>query len=139
MRNRDFGKELKYKTSRSSGKGGQHVNKVETRVELHFDVRHSYVLTEDEKEIVLEKLQNRISKDGILQVVSQAKRSQLLNKQFATHKFIHLLEKALMPEKERIPTKPTKGMKEKRLKVKKQQSQKKAMRKKVSEIWDSNI
>lgn len=132
MRNRDFRKELKYKTSRSSGSGGQHVNKVETRVELHFDVINSYVLTEDEKEIILEKLQNRISKEGILQVSSQAKRSQLLNKQFATNKFFNLLEKAVKPQKERIPTKPKKGMIERRLKKKKIQSAKKALRAKVS-------
>ena len=124
--------EVKYKTSRSSGKGGQHVNKVETRVELHFDVEKSYVLNEDEKAIIREKLSNRISNAGILQVVSQAKRSQLLNRENATDKFIHLIEQALIPQKERIPTKPSKGMVRKRLKAKKQQSEKKAMRQKVN-------
>jgi len=132
MRNRYFGNELKYKTSRSSGSGGQHVNKVETRVELHFDVAKSYVLTEDEKQIIFEKLQNRISKNGILQVSSQAKRSQVLNKENATDKFLNLLEKALKPEKKRIKTKPSRGMKERRLKKKRVVSEKKALRGKVS-------
>lgn len=125
-------RELKYQTSRSSGKGGQHVNKVETRVELFFDVDNSEGMTTSEKNLIREKLQGRISNMGLLQVSSQAKRSQLLNRQKATNKFFQLLEQALTPEKERIPTKPTKSMEEKRLKSKRIRAEKKALRGKVN-------
>ena len=135
MTTKDLKKELRFQTTRSSGKGGQHVNKVETRVELHFDVNNSEVFNEQEKKIISDKLANRISKEGILQLSSQAKRSQLLNKQQVTNKFFKLIEKALAPEKERIPTKPTKAMIAKRLNDKKIRSEKKAMRGKIKLDW----
>jgi ribosome-associated protein len=124
-------KELKFRTSRSSGKGGQHVNKVETRVELIFDVAASRVLTDREKAMIKDRLSNKISNEGLFQVSSQAKRSQLLNRQEVTNKFIKLVEKALIPKKVRRKKKPTKGMIEKRLKRKKIHGEKKALRQKV--------
>ena len=132
MRNEEFLREIKFRTSRSSGSGGQHVNKVETRVELVFNVWHSQVLDAEEKAIISHKLKNRISKYGFLQISSQAKRSQLLNKQRTLDLFFELIKKALTPQKARIPVKPTKKMKAKRLQNKRHHSEKKANRKKVN-------
>ena len=122
-------KEISYRTSRSSGAGGQHVNKVSTKVELVFDVMASNYLTEEQKEIVLTKLENRISKDGLLLLQCDETRSQAKNKEIVFNRFIKLLEEALEPEKERKPTRPTKASEEKRLKDKKKQSDKKDLRK----------
>jgi ribosome-associated protein len=111
--------ELKFRTSRSSGPGGQSVNKLSTKVELLFDVWNSKVLSEEQKETLSEKLKNRINSDGILQLSSEETRSQLKNKEFVIERFFQLLNKALKPEKKRIPVKPSKASKEKRLKSKK--------------------
>ncbi len=111
--------ELKFRTSRSSGPGGQSVNKLSTKVELLFDVCNSKVLSEEQKETLSEKLKNRINSDGILQLSSEETRSQLKNKEFVIERFFQLLNKALKPEKKRIPVKPSKASKEKRLKSKK--------------------
>ena len=132
MKNLDFNKELVFKATRSSGKGGQHVNKVSSRIELLFDLSKSALLSRDEKRRIRKQLKNKISKDGILRIVCQTSRSQLKNKKLAIQRFETLMENALQVEKERIPVKPTKGMIEKRLRKKQQQSEKKAMRKKVN-------
>lgn len=129
--NRDFGKEFTFNTSRSGGPGGQNVNKVSTKVELRFNVIESVLLRADEKEIILEKLGNKINKDGELILVSQSERSQLANKEKVIEKFYNLLSKALSPKKERKPTKQTKQSKEKRLQKKKVNSEKKSRRKQV--------
>lgn len=126
---RNFEKELIYTATRSSGPGGQHVNKVSTRIELRFDVQASRLLNEDEKRIIMNKLGNRISKDGILIIVSQVGRSQFENKTKAEDRFYKLIEKALMPEKKRTKTKPTFSSKIKRLESKQIRSKKKALRK----------
>ncbi|MGB0863589.1 MAG: alternative ribosome rescue aminoacyl-tRNA hydrolase ArfB [Saprospiraceae bacterium] len=131
MNTAELVKELKFRTSRSSGKGGQHVNKVETRVELIFNVAASNALAAHEKAIIKDRLSNKISNEGLFQISSQAKRSQLLNRQEATNKFLKLIEKALIPKKVRKKKKPTKGMIEKRLKKKKIHGEKKALRQKV--------
>lgn len=124
-------KELNYRFSRSSGSGGQHVNKVETRVELLFDLENSAGLSETEVNRIKRALDNRINKEGILIVAAQTKRSQVLNKQEATERFFKLLEKALRPRPRRKgPTQP-KANNRKRLQKKKQHSEKKALRKKV--------
>ncbi|PCJ83763.1 MAG: aminoacyl-tRNA hydrolase [Flavobacteriales bacterium] len=130
IREIDFEPELTFKTTRSSGKGGQHVNKVETRVELYFDVRNSQLISDEQKERIAEKLKNRISNEGILFLSSEKSRSQIANKKDAVERFYQLLEKALKKEKPRIATKPSKGAKEKRLKEKKMHTKKKEMRKK---------
>ncbi len=122
-------KELSFKASRSSGSGGQNVNKVSTKIELRFDVDSSLLLTDNEKDRVKIKLKNRISSENILIITSDSERTQLGNKKKAIEIFFDLLEKALRKPKKRIKTKPTKASKEKRLKKKKIQSDKKQLRK----------
>ncbi len=122
-------KEVRYRTSRSSGAGGQHVNKVSTKVELIFDVENSETLTEEQQAIIRVKLKNRISKEGLLLLQCDETRSQVKNKEIVCNRFINLIEEALKPEKERKPTVPTKTSVEKRLKDKKKKSGKKELRK----------
>jgi ribosome-associated protein len=122
-------KEVSFRASRSSGAGGQHVNKVSTRVELLFHIANSVVLTNEEKEIILDKLKNRISKEGILSIACEETRSQSRNKEIAFEKFYSLLKATLKPAKKRVPTKRSKGSVERRLKDKKAISEKKDLRK----------
>lgn len=124
-------REIRYKSARSSGSGGQHVNKVETKVELNFDLWNSQALTQKEKSIIQNKLSTRINKAGILQLSAQKKRSQLLNKQAVTKKFFKLLETALEPSPDRKGPPKLKPNSKQRLKAKKRQSDKKALRQKV--------
>lgn len=128
IENGDFLPELTFQTSRSSGPGGQNVNKVETKVQLSFDLKASQLLSEEEKEVLFKKLKNKITEEGILQVQSQEKRSQLQNKELAINKFNELIQKGLEKKKARKPTNPGKGAIEKRLKAKKSQAEKKANR-----------
>ena len=128
LQNRDFTKEIEIKASRSSGKGGQNVNKVSTKIELVFDVNNSELLSDEEKSVVQQKLSNRISKEGKLILQSQESRSQLTNKEIAIKKLYELLEAALKKEKPRKATKPSKAKKEQRLQVKKVISEKKQNR-----------
>ena len=125
----NLNKEVKYRTSRSSGAGGQHVNKVSTKVELIFDVNGSAVLSEEQKMIIHEKLKNRISNEGLLILHCDETRSQLKNKEIVFNRFVILIEDALKPIKKRKPTKPTKSSVEKRLYNKKKKSDKKDLRK----------
>lgn len=120
--------ELRFRSSRSGGPGGQNVNKLETRIELLFDVAGSPSLTADQRELVLKHLHSKIDADGILRIVSQESRSQWINKQDAVNKFVLLLRGALKPRKKRIATKPSKTSKAKRVEGKKMRGEKKRSR-----------
>jgi ribosome-associated protein len=124
-----FERELIFTSSRSSGPGGQHVNKVSSKVELRFNIPASGLLTDDQKQILLGRLKNRITADGDLILVSQESRSQLKNKQIVLEKFYNIIEKALKPVKKRISTRPTRSAKEKRLEMKRKLADKKDKRK----------
>lgn len=125
----DLEKELIFSTSRSSGPGGQNINKVNTKVTLRFDVNNSSFLNQEEKEIIAKKLSSKLTKDGMLILSSQEKRSQIQNKATVLNKLENLLNRALVRKKKRKPTKPSKSAVEKRLKEKKIQSEKKKWRK----------
>ncbi len=122
--------ELSFKAVRSSGSGGQHVNKVATKVELYFDLENSSVLTKEKKEKLKEFLSKKLNKDGILILQCSQTRSQLKNKELVIKKFFELIEKGLKEQKKRIPTKIPKSVIKKRLAKKQQIAKKKANRKK---------
>ena len=124
----DFLSEITFQTSRSSGPGGQNVNKVESRVELRWNLAASAVLTDIQKSLILEKIAGRLTTDGDLLITAQDDRSQLRNKEIALAKFHELLRKSLLRPKPRKATKPSKSAVRKRLEGKKIQGEKKANR-----------
>ena len=131
MKLSDLEKEIVFQTSRSGGSGGQHVNKVETKVELSFDVSASVALTDDEKNTIFQKLKSRINEEGLLKLSVDKERSQLRNKKLAIAAFKEIVTKSLIKKKPRVPTRPSKTAKEKRLKEKKMLSEKKQRRKDI--------
>jgi ribosome-associated protein len=118
LRDRDFKDEFIFQATRSSGPGGQNVNKVSSKVELRFNYLSSALLDEAEKTVVAKQLSNKINNEGEIVLTAQTDRSQLKNKEIVIEKFYSLLEKALTPRKKRYKTRPTKGSVEKRLESK---------------------
>lgn len=128
----DFLPELEFQTSRSSGPGGQNVNKVESRVELRFRLATSELLSDEQKQTLQQKLASKLTAEGELLVVAQEDRSQLRNREIALRKFHDLLTKALHKPKPRKATKPSKGAVRQRLESKKKHGEKKANRGKLN-------
>ena len=122
--------ELQFKTSRSSGPGGQHVNKTSSRVSVFFDLKNSTGLSEEEKRQLQTKLESKLTNEGLLVLHCETSRSQHKNKELVVEKLKATLKKALRREKRRVPTKRTKASVFKRLESKKKQASKKESRKK---------
>lgn len=127
----DLSSEFEFRTSRSSGPGGQNVNKVNSRVELRFDVSNSALLTDTQKTILLQKLASRLTVEGVLILSSQEDRSQLRNKDLVVARFYELLTKALKPVRKRRASQPTRASVERRIQVKRIRAERKLNRGKI--------
>lgn len=123
--------ELKFRYARSSGPGGQHVNRTESQVELLWDVRSSASLSKTQRRRIERALANRIDKEGVLHLTSSQRRSQWQNKQAVTGRFVALLSEAVKPHRKRIATRPSRAVKERRLRAKRHHARIKQQRGKV--------
>jgi ribosome-associated protein len=128
LKSRNFEKEFVFSTSRSSGPGGQNVNKVSTKVELRFNLLLTESFAEEEKELLFRKLKNKITKEGEIVLVSQSERTQLMNKIVVVEKFYDVVSQALTLQKKRRATRPTLSSKIKRLDKKRSRGDIKKMR-----------
>jgi ribosome-associated protein len=128
LRKRDFKKEWQISAQKSSGAGGQNVNKVNTKIELRFSIPDSSLLSQQEKEQLLKSLSGKLSKNQELIITSENERSQKMNKEDAVEKFYKILEKNLVKRRKRIPTKPTRASRKRRIDEKKKRSEKKDRR-----------
>lgn len=122
--------ELNFKAVRSSGSGGQHINKVSSKIELHFNVKNSFVLNNDQKELLIKSLKTRLTKQNELILQCGESRSQHKNKEIVIARFLEIIKKGLKVPKKRKPTKVPKSAIRRRLKSKRIQSERKASRKK---------
>lgn len=129
IRKEDIIKELVFRTSRSGGKGGQHVNKVSSKVELNFNVPKSVFLSDAQKNLILEKLSGRLSSEGVLQIVTEEERSQFRNKERSIEKLLLILESAMYRPVLRKPSRPKGSAIEARLRAKRLNAIKKVSRK----------
>ena len=120
--------ELDVRVSRSSGAGGQHVNKTSSRVEIFWNIDKSHALTEDQRARLDEKLASRLTSDGSIRVVASDTRSQARNRELAEQRLAELIARSLIVPRKRKPTKPTRAAKEARLDAKRRQSSKKRER-----------
>ena len=123
-------KELNFKAVRSSGAGGQHVNKVSSKIELYFDLLNAAELTSEEKELLLKNLQPKLTKEGVLLLNCDESRSQHKNKEIVIKRFLEIINNGLKIPKKRKATKPSKSSIQKRLDKKKKLAYKKALRNK---------
>ncbi len=124
--------ELAFRYARSSGPGGQHVQRTETKVELLFDLAGSPSLTEDQRRLALSRLGGRVDSQGVLHLVSQTGRSQLDNREEVVERFRRLLAAALVPAKKRASTKPSAASRHRRLEAKRHRSEAKRLRRVAS-------
>jgi ribosome-associated protein len=122
------GREIKFRFARSGGPGGQNVNKVESRVELLFDLNASVAFSDSQKHRIHAALQKRLDAEGILHIVVQESRSQWQNREFAVMRLAELLKAALTPRKKRVATRPSRGSKEERFREKKKRGETKRSR-----------
>ncbi len=136
LRERKLDTEFTYRAARSSGPGGQNVNKVSTKIKAVFDVMDSSILSDAEKELVLLKLKRRINSAGELIVTSQSERTQLRNRSNATENMLALIARSLTADNERVPTVPPPESKAERLKEKHKRSIVKDLRKDLKEPPD---